>query len=162
MPSSDSVVSIGHPPNAIHSQDRQLEPFEWYAEMRRTSPVHFDEQRQTWDLFRHENINRVLTDHETFTANRTQTDANSTTTTRNSGSIRQTMITVDPPEHNRLWRFVNERFQPGTLEEYQPRIEELEELLDRFETMSVDLTNQQPLRSLYSLESLTCTLEGES
>lgn len=137
MSSSDSVVGIGQPPNAIRSRDGQLEPFEWYAEMRRTSPVHFDEQRQTWDLFRYEDINRVLTDHEAFTANRTQSDADSATTPDNGGSIRQTMITVDPPEHDRLREFVNEQFQPGTLREYRPRIETLtQELLDQIDGAS--------------------------
>lgn len=134
MLSSNSVVGKGQLPKAIRSRKGQLEPFEWYAEMRRESPVHFDEQRQRWDLFRYEDINYVLKNHATFTADRTQTDADSVSNTENGGSILQTMISVDPPEHNRLRGFVNDRFQPGSLREYQPRIEELtEELLDKID-----------------------------
>ncbi len=102
--------------------------------MRRESPVHFDAQRQRWDLFRYEDVNRVLTDHESFTANRGMIRDDSENSGENGGSILHTMISVDPPEHDRLRGFVNERFQPGTLREYQPRIEELtDELLDKIE-----------------------------
>lgn len=134
MTPSNSVVGKGQLPKAIHDRKGQLEPFEWYAEMRRESPVHFDEQRQRWDLFRYEDINYVLSDHEIFTTNRTLTDADSASNTENGGSILRSMISVDPPEHTRLREFVNERFQPGSLREYQPRIEELtEKALDEIE-----------------------------
>lgn len=131
MQSPDSVVGVGQPPEAIRSRTGQLAPFEWYAEMRQEVPVHFDEQRETWDVFRYEDVNRVLGDHEAFTANRSLADTESPSNAEDDGAILQTMISTDPPEHNRLRGFVNERFQPGTLREYQPRIEELtEDLLD--------------------------------
>ena len=102
--------------------------------MRRDSPVHFDEERQRWDLFRYEEIDRILGDHEAFTSDRGVLADDSARASDEGGSILQTMISVDPPEHERLREFVNERFQPGTLREYRPRIEELtEELLDDIE-----------------------------
>ncbi|MGA9400338.1 MAG: cytochrome P450, partial [Haladaptatus sp.] len=134
MSSSDSPVGKGTLPKAIRSRERQLEPFEWYAEMRRDSPVHFDEERERWDLFRYEEIDRILGDHEAFTSDRGVLADDSARASDEGGSILQTMISVDPPEHERLRGFVNERFQPGTLREYRPRIEELtEELLDDIE-----------------------------
>lgn len=134
MQSPDSVVGVGQPPEAIRSRKGQLAPFEWYAEMRQAAPVHFDEQRETWDVFRYEDVNRVLGDHEAFTADRSFADTGSSNDTEDDGSILQTMISTDPPEHNRLRGFVNERFQPGALREYQPRIEELtEDVLDDIE-----------------------------
>nr|WP_256490496.1 cytochrome P450 [Haladaptatus sp. AB643] len=102
--------------------------------MRRDSPVHFNEERQRWDLFRYEEIDRILGDHEAFTSDRSVLADDSARASDEGGSILQTMISVDPPEHERLRGFVNERFQPGTLREYRPRIEELtEELLDDIE-----------------------------
>lgn len=121
-------------PRAIRSQEGRLEPFEWYAQMREESPLHFDEHRQTWDVFRYEDINHVLTDPDTFTSRRTRDSAESRTSTEDKNLIAQTMILQDPPGHDRLRGFVNERFQPGTLREYRPRIEELtEELLDEID-----------------------------
>ncbi|WP_223302005.1 hypothetical protein [Haladaptatus sp. R4] len=70
MSSSDSPVGKGTLPKAIRGREGQLEPFEWYAEMRRDSPVHFNEERRRWDLFRYEEIDRILGDHETFTSDR--------------------------------------------------------------------------------------------
>nr|WP_238717456.1 cytochrome P450 [Natronorubrum halophilum] len=44
------------------------------------------------------------------------------------------MITTDPPEHDRLRGFVDERFQPGAVRDYQPQVEEvLGDLLDNLE-----------------------------
>ncbi|MCO8254907.1 cytochrome P450 [Haladaptatus sp. AB618] len=130
MQSTDPVAGKSELPEAIRSRNGQLEPFEWYAEMRQRSPVHFDEQRQQWDLFQYEEVNHVLTDYESFTANR----SGSENVTDDDGAMFQTMIMVDPPGHERLRGFVNERFQPGTLREYRPRIEELtEEVLDQID-----------------------------
>lgn len=134
MQSPDSVVGVGQPPEAIRSRKGQLAPFEWYATMRREAPVYFDEQRETWDVFRYETVDRVLKDHEAFTANRSLADSESPSNAEDDGSILQTMISADPPEHNRLRGFVNERFQPGSIRDYQPRVEELtEDLLDDIE-----------------------------
>ncbi|WP_245998722.1 cytochrome P450 family protein [Halalkalicoccus subterraneus] len=47
------------------------------------------------------------------------------------------MITTDPPEHNRLRGFIDERFQPGAIREYQLQVEKVTaKLLD-------DLDNKQ-------------------
>lgn len=125
MSSSDSVVGMGETPQAIRSREGQLDPFGWYAEMRRESPIQFDEQRQTWDLFQYDDVVDVLNDHDTFTASRTRPDADSADSAESDAAMLKTMVSVDPPEHDRLRGFVNDRFQPGELREYRPRIEEL-------------------------------------
>ncbi|WP_459193741.1 cytochrome P450 [Halosimplex sp. J119] len=122
MQSPDSVVGVGQPPDAIRSREGQLSPFEWYAEMRAEDPVRYDERRETWDVFRYEDVDRVLKDHDAFTANRSLDDADGGD---GGNSILQTMITTDPPEHTRLRGFVDERFQPGTIREYQPGVEDV-------------------------------------
>ncbi|WP_126661765.1 cytochrome P450 [Haloterrigena salifodinae] len=138
MQSPDSVVGVGRSPNAIRSREGQLSPFEWYAEMRAERPVHFDEQRETWDVFRYEDVERVLKDHDTFTANRAFDPEKSSNDGDSDGDedlpMLQTMISTDPPEQTRLRGVVNERFQPGAIREYQPRVAAVtEELLDDLE-----------------------------
>ncbi|WP_222914741.1 cytochrome P450 [Natrinema sp. SYSU A 869] len=134
MQSPDSAVGVSQPPEAIRSREGQLSPFEWYAEMRREVPVHFDEQRETWDVFRHEDVNLVLKDHDAFTANRSLENDESSSTTEDDMPMLKTMITTDSPEHNRLRGFVDERFQPGAIRDYQPQVEEtMEGLLDDLE-----------------------------
>ncbi|ELZ05696.1 cytochrome P450 [Natrialba asiatica DSM 12278] len=102
--------------------------------MRREAPVRFDERRETWDVFRYEDVNRVLKDHDAFTANRSLEDGESSGNREEGMPMLQTMITTDPPEQIRLREFVNERFQPGSIREYQPRVKELtKDLLDDLE-----------------------------
>ncbi|WP_408956708.1 cytochrome P450 [Natrinema sp. 74] len=126
MSTDDSAVEMRQPPEAIRSREGQLDPFEWYAKMRQEAPVHFDEQRQTWDVFRYDDAKRVLNDHDAFTADRGQAAVDSATSTEDDGgTILETMIGVDPPEHERLRGFVNERFQPGSIRDYRSRIAEL-------------------------------------
>lgn len=133
MQSSDSVVGVGQSPEAIRSREGQLAPFEWYAEMRRENPVYFDEQRETWDVFRYEDVDRVLKDHDTFTANRALADDESSSDATDDMPMLKTMITTDPPEHDRLRGFVDERFQPGSIREYQSGVEKvMENLLNDF------------------------------
>ncbi|REA01690.1 cytochrome P450 [Haloferax sp. Atlit-6N] len=135
MQSTDSVDSARQLPAALRSRDAHLAPFEWYAEMRRDAPVQYDEQRETWDVFRYEDVDRVLRDHETFSADRSGSSASLGDDAGGEMSVLKTMISTDPPEHERLRGFVNERFQPGALREYRPRLEELtDELVDGLET----------------------------
>ncbi|ELZ05936.1 cytochrome P450 [Natrialba asiatica DSM 12278] len=99
--------------------------------MRSETPVRFDEQREMWDIFRYEDVDRVLKDHDAFTARRTREDNEFSSDAENDTGMFQTMITADPPEHNRLRGFVDERFQPGSIREYQPRVEAVtEDVLD--------------------------------
>jgi len=96
---------VGRSPEAIRSRAGQLSPFEWYAEMRQETPVHYDEQRETWDVFRYEDVERVLKDHDTFTANRAfDADESSNDDDDNDDGLPmlQTMITTDPPTQTRL------------------------------------------------------------
>lgn len=135
MASSNPEGAISQPPAAIRSREGQLEPFDWYAEMRRDSPVRYDEQRRTWDLFRYEDVNQVLSNHDSFTADITQADIDiPRASSENDGSLMQTMLSADPPEHDRLRGFVNDRFQPGTIRQNRSRIEEItDEFLDQLE-----------------------------
>ncbi|MFP4077752.1 MAG: sugar phosphate nucleotidyltransferase, partial [Candidatus Izemoplasmataceae bacterium] len=81
-----------------------------------------DEERETWDVFRYEDADRVLRDHETFSADRSGGSDSSSGDTGDGNAVLKTMISTDPPEHERLRGFVNERFQPGALREYRPRL----------------------------------------
>ncbi|WP_330630329.1 cytochrome P450 [Halocatena halophila] len=131
MPSTDQAVSLITPPAAINTTEGQLEPFEWYATMRSNEPVRFDEDRQTWDVFRYETVDRILRDPETFASDLTLAAVQSP---QIGSDETTTMLRADPPAHERLRGFVNDRFQPGAIGEYRDRIEtRTEELLDDLE-----------------------------
>lgn len=134
MQSTDSIDSARQIPAPLRSRDAHLAPFDWYAEMRQETPVHYDGERETWDVFRYDDVDRVLRDHETFSADRSGGSESPSGSTEDEMAVLKTMISTDPPEHERLRGFVNERFQPGALREYRPRLEELtDELVDGLE-----------------------------
>ena len=126
---SDQPAAVLRPPKALRDRERQVAPFDWYEKMRLESPVRYDDDRNMWDVFRYEDVDRVLSDYETFTSN--VRDATESPFDDDQQGFNRTMINTEPPEHDRLRGFVNERFRPGTIRELQPRLEALtDEFLD--------------------------------
>lgn len=104
-----------HLPAGLDSPERQLDPFPWYETMRENEPVRYDEDHQRWDVFRYDDVKRVLSDYETFSsAGVSDFDP--------GGALGTVMTDVDPPEHNRLRGVVDEYFKPGNLRELRPSI----------------------------------------
>lgn len=133
MASSDQDGMIQDPlhqplPEELSTEEAQLHRSGWYAEMRQEQPVRYDEQRDRWDVFRYEDVNRILRDHETFA------------TTHSSSDGAKSMISEDPPEHGRLRNFSSSWFSPRTLREKRGRFEEIaDELIDDIEPGHVDI-----------------------
>ncbi len=135
MVSSDQPAAVLRPPEALRDRERQLAPFDWYEKMRRESPVRYDENRKMWDVFRYEDVDRVLSEYEAFQSN--IRDATESPFDDDEGGFNRTMINTEPPEHDRLRGFVNKRFRPGTIRELQPRLETLtDDFLDEIADQS--------------------------
>ena len=112
-------------PDNFNTAEGRLDPFPWYETMRETEPVHYDEDRQCWDVFRYDNVKRVLSDYETFSsAGASDFDP--------MGALGTTLLDVDPPEHDRLRGVVDEYFEPGNLRKLRPSIRSIvDDQLDR-------------------------------
>lgn len=114
-------------------QDRRswLDPFNWYHRMREEAPVRYDSDRRTWDVFRYEDVKRVLDDDETFSVDPREADDFVEPEGPGQGLILDTMLFEDPPRHDELRGVVDEWFQPRTLADREPHFRELAgELLD--------------------------------
>lgn len=112
-------------PDELTSPERVVNPFPWYETMRETKPVRYDENRDQWDVFRYEDVKRVLSDYETFSS----VGASDFDPTGELGTL---LIDEDPPEHDRLRGVVDEYFQPGNLEGLRPSIRSIvDDRLDR-------------------------------
>ena len=102
-------------PAEIDSRERMLDPFPWYETMRKDSPVRYDESRDRWDVFRYDDVKRVLSDHTTFSAaGASDFDV--------MGGLGKTMADTNPPEHERLRGVVDDYFTPGNLNQMKPVI----------------------------------------
>jgi len=98
------------------SQEFLADPYPHYAAMRETDPVHFDESRGSWLLFRYSHVEPALRDNERFSAEQ-----------QPGGS----MLVTDPPNHTRLRTLVSKAFTVRTVSGLAPRIEHLvDELLN--------------------------------
>ena len=114
------VPSLFTPPKGWLEADNY---FDWYREMREREPVRFDEERDCWDVFRYDDVKRVLSDYETFS---------SKIFARNSEV--KSVIALDPPEHRLYRSIVATAFTPKSVEDMAPRIAEIvDELLDAAE-----------------------------
>ena len=101
-------------------------PFDWYANMRQTSPVHFDESGQTWSVFTYEEAKRVTIDKDTFSSQPPKD--------RRKHSLMKTMVMMDPPNHTRIRSIVSKAFTPRVMKSWEPRIQQLmEELMAELE-----------------------------
>ena len=81
-----------------------------YDEVRERCPVAYSEFMQ-WSLFRHEDITRVLHDHETF-----------------SNAVSQHLSVpngMDPPEHTAYRRIIEPYFTPQRMDAFEPSCREI-------------------------------------
>ncbi len=99
-----------------------LDPFPWYARMRADSPVYFDPRQETWHVFGYDDVQRVLSDHASFSSERG----------RGRGDpLGASIISLDPPRHRQLRSLVTQAFTPRAVARLEPRIETItRELLD--------------------------------
>lgn len=98
----------------------QLFPFPIYRELRENTPVRFDEERESWDVFRYEDVHRILKDPATFSS-------------RRGLEVRgETLLTMDQPKHTHMRNLVNKAFTPKAINDLAPRISSItSELLDQ-------------------------------
>ncbi|WP_246113353.1 cytochrome P450 [Streptomyces montanus] len=125
---------IGRPPTVEPDGGATL--LGWLARMRDECPVWRDDKDQV-HVFRHEDIQRVLSDHATFSSD---------TVGRMSGGERQaprgTLLLLDPPLHGKMRRQISRVFTPGLIAGLEPWITELTgQLLDAVGTDRFDLVD---------------------
>ncbi len=110
----------------LSDRARSLDPFPHYRRMRETSPVFHDEQSGSWHVFRYDDVQRVLSEHATFSSRMGGDDPSET-----GQLFAASLITADPPRHRQLRSLVNQAFTPKAVDALAPRISQLtDELLD--------------------------------
>jgi len=112
--------------DTTQSTQYPLDPFPHYERMRAAAPVFHDEQSGSWHVFRYDDVQRVLSEHATFSS-RMGGDAPS-----GSGQLfASSLITADPPRHRQLRSLVTQAFTPKAVDALAPRISALtNELVD--------------------------------
>lgn len=89
-----------------------LDPFPWYKEMRESDPIHFEPEGNLWELFKYEDVLKVLSNPAIFSSGRGRPDAQA------GGNI----MLLDPPRHQELRALVSQVFTPRTISRMSERI----------------------------------------
>lgn len=125
MPSQNRI------PDSISSPAGQLDPYPWYEQMLEDRPIRYDDERDCWDVFRYDAVQKIATDFETFTSEFESMPLGDPGE-ESVVDLDETMIGRDPPEHERLRGVVDEHFRAGSLREFTDDFETLaHEQLDR-------------------------------
>lgn len=109
-------------PDELASREAWLEPFDWYREMRAEEPVRYDPSRRTWDVFRYEDVKRILADDDAFSVNPRLADDFQEPERPEEGLIFETMLFQDPPRHDELRDVVDDAFEPRALRDLESEI----------------------------------------
>ncbi|KOU10986.1 cytochrome P450 [Streptomyces sp. XY593] len=60
-------MPLATPPFSVLSDEFAAAPHHFYAQLRERAPVHYEPAIDSWFVSRHEDVKRVLTDHDAFT-----------------------------------------------------------------------------------------------
>jgi cytochrome P450 len=100
------------------------DPWPYFAEVRAAGPVVYNETLSVWHVHRHRDVGACLADTDHFS---------STVHRRTAPWMKDSMITVDPPEHHRLRNPLQASFTKRELARWEPRVTGLiDELFARF------------------------------
>ena len=106
--------------------EHPLDPFPHYERMRESAPVFHDEQSGSWHVFRYNDVQRVLSDHASFSSRMGGDDPSET-----GQLFASSLITTDPPRHRQLRSLVTQAFTPKAVDALALRISEItDELLE--------------------------------
>ncbi len=100
------------------------DPYDLYRRMRDEAPVFFSEQYGFWALFRYEDVCQAHKEWQTFSSTH---GVDLSTLSKPPELIRQleSIIMMDPPEHDRLRALVSRAFTPRAVSALEPMIREV-------------------------------------
>lgn len=101
-----------------------LDPSPWYDWMLRSTPIFFEEGNETWNVFRYEDVERVLTQFNVFSSEFGGYESGGRRSS-DEATIMGSMLTTDPPFHTKLRNVVSKSFTPAAISLLEPRIREI-------------------------------------
>src|SRR5882724_8940047 len=101
----------------------KLNPFSRYRAMRETDPVFYNEKIPWWEVYRYDDVLRIINDPASFSSEHVPAQVKMSS-----------ILRADPPQHRQLRSLVSQAFTPRTTEQLVPRITTIvNDLLDSVE-----------------------------
>src|SRR5436309_535131 len=142
-----------------------LNPFPWYKQMRISTPVSIDEQDQLCEVFRHKDVQAILTDPLLFSSKGLL--AGTELEGKEEGAERGSIIATDPPRHRKLRLLVSQAFTPRSIAQQADNIRGIvNELLDTPGTSGTlevirDLANPLSMRVIAGMMGIPLTHQAD-
>jgi cytochrome P450 len=118
QPSPDSAPPAGEPPLRLdpYAWDFHEAPYPLYARLRNEAPAYRNDELGFWALTRHEDVERALKDHATYS------NSEGVALEAFSPEAWRVMffLAMDPPRHNHLRGLVNKVFTPRRVQAMEP------------------------------------------
>lgn len=110
----------------FRSAVEEFSPFEWYKHQLEYEPISYHEETNSWNVFRYDDVKRVLSDYEYFSSERTRTTI-SVGADNEAGQFGSERVNFnsDPPEHRKSRSLLSAAFTPRSLKLWEPRIHEV-------------------------------------
>ncbi|MFB6799754.1 cytochrome P450 [Peribacillus butanolivorans] len=115
------------------SRAEEFSPYAWCKQMLENDPVSYHEGTNTWNVFKYEDVKRVLSDYKYFTSERQRTTISVGTDSKEGSAPEKIKITeADPPVHRNRRSLLAAAFTPRGLQNWEPRIQEIaDELVEQ-------------------------------
>ncbi|KMY52648.1 cytochrome P450 [Bacillus sp. FJAT-27231] len=134
------------------TRSEEFNPYAWCKEMLEMNPVSYHEGTNTWNVFKYEDVKRVISDYENFSSERTRTTIAVGADMKDGFAPDKTnLIDADPPKHRKRRSLLSAAFTPRSLKNWEPRIQEIvDELIGQLGTdtkieIVQSLTSQLPI-----------------
>ncbi|MBV9707692.1 MAG: cytochrome P450, partial [Chloroflexi bacterium] len=103
--------------------ETSLNPFPEYRILRESDPVSYDEERKWWEVYRYQDVQRIINDYATFSSERLLKDQDF----RQRGGVDEeefapSILNLDPPRHRKLRSLITQAFTPRAVTQMTPRI----------------------------------------
>jgi cytochrome P450 len=115
--------------DVVPPAEYRRDPYPFYATMRRAHPVAYDERTGFWAVYRYDGVRHVITDHDTFSSDRTRMLPGADPETVEQVRVSSSLVGTDPPRHRLLRDLVSRAFTPRAIAQLEPHIAELTEAM---------------------------------
>ncbi|RJS61140.1 cytochrome P450 [Bacillus sp. PK3_68] len=145
------IIAVKEIPS-FKTRSDEFNPYAWCKQMLEKNPVMYHEETHTWNVFKYEDVKRVISDYEHFSSARTRTTIAVGVDSKDGFAPDKTnLIDADPPEHRKRRSLLSAAFTPRSLKNWEPRIQEIvDELIAQLGTdteieIVQSLTSQLPI-----------------
>lgn len=121
VPAEDSFEVFESAPTPLKTKAGLHDPFGWYKKMRSQSPVHYDSQREVYDVFGFQQVKNGL-QNDDLVRKSLADDSNRTSP---FSYIDNALVWVDGSQHNRSKGEFFKYFRPGEINKFENTIREL-------------------------------------